>query len=683
MTIIPPNLTRVPSFYGTNLALSNINRNNVSLLRVSEQINTGRAITRVSDDIVKSAAIGVLDDRLERAAQQLRNLQHAQSALNIVDDTLDEASTLANEARTIASEQVSLTSSAGERASQATVIDQMLNSLMNIANRQSVAGYVLGGTVTSRAPVESFLGYFRYRGENNAGLTTDLDQASTVPITLGPTALTGLSSRVRSNVDLDPQLTAGSNLSDLRGARGVGITLGTIELSVNGGTRIAIDLQGADTVQDVLDRVTASIRQYETDTSTTVLGPGGLSVSGGGLSIDVAGSNTVQFFDVGNGITSQDLGLTTVPAAAFTASAGQGQDLGVRLTMRSPVSSLAGVTGALGTLRITNAGHTQVVDLSGAQTIEDVKTIIEGANLGVRVVINEAGTGIDVLNEVSAGSRNSLSISEVSGGDTATRLGIRSLMADTRISEFNYGRGVSIVHGVTDPVSGNVSGPLNTDMVITLGDTAQSKISIDFTPSDMVSVETVLAAMNSQIQAQLTAAGLPSNTLSAGLAADGNGITLVQTPAFTNPVTVEPDNNSQAAAGLGLLGGTWKATTGTLTGTDNARVRVDSLFSHLVDLRESLIANDVSGIGFAGGDIEAANNSVVEARGMVGGFAQRVEGAITRETDRSVLDESTRSQLRDVDFTEAATRFSMLQTQLQASLRTTALTQQLSILDFL
>lgn len=683
MTIIPPNLTRVPSFYGTNLALSNINRNNVSLLRVSEQINTGRAITRVSDDIVKSAAIGVLDDRLERAAQQLRNLQHAQSALNIVDDTLDEASTLANEARTIASEQVSLTSSAAERASQAVVIDQMLNSLMNIANRQSVAGYVLGGTVTSRAPVESFLGYFRYRGENNAGLTTDLDQASTVPITLGPTALTGLSSRVRSNVDLDPQLTTGSNLSDLRGARGVGITLGTVEVSINGGTRIAIDLQGADTVQDVLDRVTASIRQYETDTSTTVLGPGGLGVSGGGLSIDVAGSNTVQFFDVGNGITSQDLGLTTVPAAAFTATAGVGQDLGVRLNMRSPVSSLAGVTGALGALRITNAGHTQVVDLSGAQTVEDVKTIIEGANLGVRVVINDAGTGIDVLNEVSAGSRNSLSISEVSGGDTATRLGIRSLMGDTRISEFNYGRGVSIVHGVTDPVSGNVSGPLNTDMVITLGDAAQSKITIDFTPSDMVSVETVLAAMNSQIQAQLTAAGLPSDTLSAGLAADGNGITLVQTSAFSNPVTVEPDNNSQAAAGLGLLGGTWNATTGTLTGTDNARVRVDSLFSHLVDLRESLIGNDVSGIGFAGADIETANNSVVETRGMVGGFAQRVEGAITRETDRSVLDESTRSQLRDVDFTEAATRFSMLQTQLQASLRTTALTQQLSILDFL
>ncbi|MFO0831390.1 MAG: flagellin [Phycisphaerales bacterium] len=683
MTIIPPNLTRVPSFYGSALALSNIGRNNLALLRVQEQMSTGRAITRVSDDIVKSAAIGVLDDRLERSLQQQRNLQHASSALNIVDDTLGEASDLANEARTIASEQVSLTSSAAERASQAVVIDQMLTSLMNVSNRQSVAGYVLGGTVTSRAPVEGFLGYYRYRGENNAGLTTDLDQASTVPITLGPTAVTGLSSRVRSNVDLDPQLTVGARLTDLRGARGVGITLGTIEMSINSGARIPINLQGSDTVQDVLDRVNAAVRQYETDNSTTVLGPGGLGVSGGAIAMDVAGSNSIQFFDVGNGIASQDLGLSTVPAAPFTSASPSGQDLGAKLTMRTPVSALAGITGPLGTIRITNAGHTQVVDLSAAQTIEDVKTVIEGANLGVRVLINDSGTGIDVLNEVSAGSRNALSISEVAGGDTATRLGIRSMMSDTRISEFNFGRGVSIIDGVRDPVSGVVSAPLNTDMTITLGDAAGTPITIDFTPDDMVSVQTVLNALNTQIQAQLTTAGLPTTTLTASLASDGNGIMLTQDPGLPNRVQVAPQNNSQAAAELGLLGGTWDATAHALTGTDNSRVRVDSLFSHLVDLRDSLTTNDISGIGFAGADIEAATNSVVETRGMVGGFAQRVQGAITRETDRSVLDESTRSQLRDVDFTQAATQFSMLQTQLQASLRTTAMTQQLSVLDYL
>ncbi len=672
MTIIPPNLTRVPSFYGSSLALSNINRNNVALLRVSEQINTGRAITRVSDDIVKAAAIGVLDDRLERSQQQQRNLQHAQSSLNILDSTLDEASNLARDAQTIASEQVAVTSSSAERASQAVVIDQMLTALTNIANRQSVAGYVLGGTITTRPPVEAFLGYFRYRGEDNAGLTTDLDQASTVPITLGPTAITGLSTRVRSNIDLNPQLTTDTRLSDLRGARGVGITLGTVEVSINAGTRVRVDLAGSDTTQDVLDRVTAAVREYETDNSVTVLGPGGLDVSGEAITMDLTAGSSVQFFDVGNGITAQDLGLTGVPATTFTPGTPTGQGLGVKLAMRTPVAALFGVTGGLGTLRISNAGHTQVVDLSSAETLEDVKNLIEGSNLGVRVAINEAGSGIDVLNEVSAGSKNALSISEVSGGDTATRLGIRTMMGDTRISEFNFGRGVQIVDGVRDPVSGSVVASLNSDIEITLGDTAGTKLMIDFTPDNMTDVKSVVDTMNAQIQTQLAAAGLAADALVVDLAADGNGIEMRQGAGLTGAVRVEPDNNSGAAAGLGLFPGRWDGTSGTFVGEDVSKVRVDSLFSHMVDLRESLTTNDVSGIGFAGSDISVAVDSVVETRGMVGGFAQRVDSAITREDDRSVLDTATRSQLRDVDFTEAATRFSMLQTQLQASLRTTA-----------
>ena len=145
MTIIPPNLTRVPSFYGSSLSLSNLNRNNVALLRVQEQIQTGRAISRVSDDIVRAAAIGVLDDRLERSVQQLRNLQHAQSSLNTIDNTLDLAVSVVRQAQTIASDQVSITSSTTERASQAVVVDEILTSLTNVANRQSVAGYVMGG----------------------------------------------------------------------------------------------------------------------------------------------------------------------------------------------------------------------------------------------------------------------------------------------------------------------------------------------------------------------------------------------------------------------------------------------------------------------------------------------------------------------------------------------------------
>ena len=48
-----------------------------------------------------------------------------------------------------------------------------------------------------------------------------------------------------------------------------------------------------------------------------------------------------------------------------------------------------------------------------------------------------------------------------------------------------------------------------------------------------------------------------------------------------------------------------------------------------------------------------------------------------------IQDESIRSQIRDLDYTKAAVRFSMLQQQLQAGLTTTAQVSSLSLLDFL
>jgi flagellin-like hook-associated protein FlgL len=72
-----------------------------------------------------------------------------------------------------------------------------------------------------------------------------------------------------------------------------------------------------------------------------------------------------------------------------------------------------------------------------------------------------------------------------------------------------------------------------------------------------------------------------------------------------------------------------------------------------------------------------------ETRGLIGGYARQVDEAKVRETDRATLDEQTRSQLQDTDITAAATRFSLLQTQLQAGLQITALTHSRTLLDFL
>lgn len=681
MSSIPPNLSRVPNILASRIFLSNINRNGAALLRVQEQIATGRAIVRPSDDIVKSSTIGVLDDRLEWNAQLQRNLDHARASLNVLDNTFDEALSAAREARDVASNQANLTSSPAERESQATVIDQMLVSMMNIANREGVAGFLLGGSTTTIPPVQNFYNYFRYTGQGN-GLTTDTGQASAVPITFGQSAIARLSNRVRSDVDLNPALTPETRLRDVLGGRALGVSLGPVEVSVNNGTRLRIEFSGSDTVQDALDRIQQVIGQYETDMGITVLGPNGATVNGGAISLDLASGSTVQFFEVGTGITGRDLGLVKEPAATFTPGSPNGVDLNPKLTLRTPLSAL-GVTLPLGSLRITNAGRSSVIDLSNAQTVEDVKNAMEGSNLGVRVSINASGTALDVLNEVSAGSANALSISEFQGGDTATRLGIRSFSGTTRINDLNFGSGVSVVDGQSPPDGGVVNVELNADFKITLGNGPATQITIDLKPTDLTTVQNVIDVINSQIQTQLAAAGLPANSLSAGLATDGNGITLTQSTAFTTPLTVLPENNSSAAAQLGLMNGTYNASTGVLQGEDRGKVRVDSVFSALVDLRESLRSNNVPGISLAGEQLGNLADELAESRGLVGSFSQRVDAALTRETDRAVLDESTRSSLRDLDLAEASTRFTLLNTQYQAGLQTTALSQQLSLLDFL
>ena len=76
-------------------------------------------------------------------------------------------------------------------------------------------------------------------------------------------------------------------------------------------------------------------------------------------------------------------------------------------------------------------------------------------------------------------------------------------------------------------------------------------------------------------------------------------------------------------------------------------------------------------------------NRAAQARAIVGGRANRVDVAAQREEDRQLQTTSVRSQLRDLDYTEASIRYSLLQTQLQAGLTTVSQTQSTSLINFL
>jgi flagellar hook-associated protein 3 FlgL len=103
----------------------------------------------------------------------------------------------------------------------------------------------------------------------------------------------------------------------------------------------------------------------------------------------------------------------------------------------------------------------------------------------------------------------------------------------------------------------------------------------------------------------------------------------------------------------------------------------------LIQLRESLLEDSTSGITLAGSRLEGVIDAVAQTRGLVGSFGQRLDSARAREQDSTLLDQSVRSELRDLDFAEGATRLNALQVQLEAGLRSTSIAGRLSLLDFL
>lgn len=433
MSYFPSSIARVPNMLLSNLTLGNINRTQLSLLDVQNQLSTMKEVNRPSDDPVRYAGIQVITRRQAQSQQTQRNLSNADAALGQLDTALSQIGDVATQAKQIALAQVTSLSSATERASQATVINQLITGLFKTANTQGVSGYVFGGSTPGTTPLVEMNGGYRYTGQGS-GLMADLGFADAVPITLGANAAVGATSaRVKGSVDLNPNLTGATRLTDMNGARSLGVTLGTVQFSFNGGATATVDLSGAETVTDIATKLTNAIHGYESANGVTVLAAGGITTSGGSIQINVAAGGSLSISDLAGGVTAQDLGLSQ---AAFTPANANGASLDPKLTLASPISSLAGVTGPLGSIRISNMGRTTDVDLSGAATIEDIKSKIESLNMGLRVSINSAGTGIDVINEVATGSAQSMSIAEVPANNlTATRLGIRTLSASTPITD--------------------------------------------------------------------------------------------------------------------------------------------------------------------------------------------------------------------------------------------------------
>ncbi len=681
MTSIPAGLSRAPNLFLAQVQLDRINRGNVSLFNVQNRLATGRDINRVSDDPVKAAAISAINQSLDRSNQWLRNFDTAGTALDIMDGALGDAQDAGLEAKSLALEYINSTFNADDRAGAAVTVDGLLDKVFEVANRKSNVGHIFGGDHPGNQPVAELLGGYRF-GASGDGLRIDLGPGVDVPLTLGPgSPLGGTSARVRGFTEIRPPVTDDTPVANLRGARGLGVQPGEIEIAFGTETE-RVDLSGADVAGDIADAIEAGIRRIENRTGRELLGPQGVRFEARSLRIDVLAADGVgpiaglTIGEVGRGTAATDLGLTD--AGTITSTNGNGTDLNPRLSWLSPLPNAEDVP--LGQIRIRNGGQTRVVDLREAETLQDVRNAVEATGLGVRVELDPENGTIDLVSDLAVAVGNGLSVEEVAGNfDTAQRLGIRSFAAETETSSLNDGRGVRIIDGQADPETGEIDPARNTDFRVTLGD--GRTFDVDLRPEDLTTIAAISARVNQA--AEQAGINVPNEFLAGVVEIGPGGLSLRQAGGATQPLQVEALNASPALRDLGLDEAVFDAGSAALVGQDVAQVRVRNIFSDLLDLRQALRNNDETGIGFAGEAVEARLTEIAQVRAIAGGDARRVQDAAELREDIVLLDEATRSGLQDTNFAQAAVELSQLQIQLQAALQVTATSRQQSLLDFL
>jgi flagellar hook-associated protein 3 FlgL len=175
-------------------------------------------------------------------------------------------------------------------------------------------------------------------------------------------------------------------------------------------------------------------------------------------------------------------------------------------------------------LILNNGGDPVTLDISGAETVEDLFNLIENAGVGLAASINAEQTGINIRSVLSGAD---FTIGE-NGGTTATQLGIRSTNGSTALADFNRGVGVVTNDNVESSFTAIIA-----DLSITTRDGTVLTVDLDSATS-LADVATLING----------AAG--ATPLVASVTSDGRGIRLVDQTVGAGSLTVQGNAASEA-----------------------------------------------------------------------------------------------------------------------------------------
>lgn len=332
MAIIPVPSRRSSELLVSQRLLTQIPNDQLDLLRIQDQLSTGRRIAAPSDDSSASIRASQLQLRLEQKNQVTTNLNSTRSFLSATESSVASVTDAIQNIRGLALSAANTTSSDAEREAVVVEIRRAIDHLVSTGNGEFRNRFLFGGSQSNTTPFTLVDNFVDFRG-NSSSLQSfiDIDLLQDANVTANE-VFGVVSQGTQGTVDLNPILTESTLLRDLNG--GNGVREGSFIIS-DGNADSTVDIAGARTIADVIRRVEANP-------------PPGRQllarVASQGLTIEFSdglGSGNLSIRDISGGTSAAGLGIRNELGSGLEPLVGN--DINPVLKPSTPLRDLIGV----------------------------------------------------------------------------------------------------------------------------------------------------------------------------------------------------------------------------------------------------------------------------------------------------------------------------------------------------
>ncbi|MFC1614779.1 flagellar hook-associated protein FlgL [Gemmatimonadota bacterium] len=411
-----------------NIVLKNLNSNIQRLLETQTQLSSGKRLTKPSDDPVGTASAMRLHTQINETVQFGRNIGSGETQLNLSDAAFDDMSDLIMRAQELAIGQANTTADANTRQAVAQEIDGILNQFVDILNTKVGNRYIFGGHESLDAPFTQSASGVEYIGDSGE-MNIEIESGTLLNVNIPgslllPTSVDDLGAHANLNPYTERSIALNNRLlTELN--QGSGVDDGFIKITNRSGQTANVDLQGVKELWEVAFKITNAedsagnklrLNAYVDEVTQSLVIEDQTSES------DRIAGYILKVEELGKGRVARQLGIQTENTSGTIV----GRDL-VPLTLTTSLEDLRRGSGVeLGSFQIQDRmGNTAIIDISQAETLADVRELINLAGTNLRSEINTGGSGLILADSSGSLAGQSIQITEVGeNSHTAEDLGI-------------------------------------------------------------------------------------------------------------------------------------------------------------------------------------------------------------------------------------------------------------------